>query len=67
MGIGGGGNIDDLNGNRNDSTKSGFIGGGIVWARQAAVRYAASPLRRACRTGAAWKKGVKEAFRHSFY
>jgi gluconate 2-dehydrogenase alpha chain len=61
--------IDDLNGNRNDSTKSGFIGGGIVWARQPG----GGPVRGIATApgvpnwGSAWKKGVKEAFRHSFY
>jgi gluconate 2-dehydrogenase alpha chain len=70
MGIGGGGTtIDDLNGNRNDSTKSGYIGGGLVWARQPGggpVRGIATPPG-VPNWGSAWKKGVKEAFRHSFY
>ncbi|MRX06852.1 GMC family oxidoreductase [Pseudoduganella sp. FT25W] len=70
MGIGGGGTtIDDLNGNQNDSTKSGFIGGGLVWARQPG----GGPVRGIATApgvpnwGSGWKKGVKEAFRHSFY
>jgi gluconate 2-dehydrogenase alpha chain len=70
MGIGGGGTtIDDLNGNRNDSTKSGYIGGGLVWARQPGggpVRGIATPPG-VPNWGSAWKKGVKEAFRQSFY
>jgi gluconate 2-dehydrogenase alpha chain len=70
MGIGGGGTtIDDLNGNRNDSSKSGYIGGGLVWARQPGggpVRGIATPPG-VPNWGSAWKKGVKEAFRHSFY
>jgi gluconate 2-dehydrogenase alpha chain len=70
MGIGGGGTtIDDLNGNRNDSAKSGYIGGGLVWARQPGggpVRGIATPPG-VPNWGSAWKKGVKEAFRHSFY
>jgi gluconate 2-dehydrogenase alpha chain len=70
MGIGGGGTtIDDLNGNQNDSAKSGFIGGGLVWARQPG----GGPVRGIATApgvpnwGSGWKKGVKEAFRHSFY
>jgi gluconate 2-dehydrogenase alpha chain len=70
MGIGGGGTtIDDLNGNQNDSTKSGFIGGGLVWARQPGggpVRGIATPPG-VPNWGSDWKKGVKQAFRHSFY
>lgn len=70
IGIGGGGTtFDDLNGDRNDSAKSGYIGGGIVWARQPG----AGPVRGIATApgvpnwGSAWKKGVKESFRHSFY
>jgi gluconate 2-dehydrogenase alpha chain len=70
IGIGGGGTtIDDLNGNQNDSTKSGFIGGGLVWARQPG----GGPVRGIATApgvpnwGSDWKKGIKEAFRHSFY
>ena len=70
IGIGGGGTtFDDLNGNRNDSSKSGYIGGGIIWARQPG----AGPVRGIATApgvpnwGSEWKKGVKEAFRHSFY
>jgi len=70
IGIGGGGTtMDDLNGNRNDPTKTGFIGGGIVWARQPG----AGPVRGISTApgvpnwGTAWKQGVKHALRHSFY
>ncbi|MBD8532173.1 MULTISPECIES: GMC family oxidoreductase [unclassified Massilia] len=70
IGIGGGGTtFDDLNGNRNDSSKTGYIGGGIIWARQPG----AGPVRGIATApgvpnwGSEWKKGVKEAFRHSFY
>jgi gluconate 2-dehydrogenase alpha chain len=70
IGIGGAGaTFDDLNGKQNDPTKSGFIGGGIVWARQPG----SGPVRGIATApgvpnwGSAWKKGVKEAFRHSFY
>ena len=35
IGIGGvGTTLDDLNGNQLDNAKAGFIGGGIIWARQ---------------------------------
>ena len=70
IGIGGGGTtFDDLNGNRNDSSKSGYIGGGIIWARQPG----SGPVRGIATApgvpnwGSEWKKGVKESFRHSFY
>jgi gluconate 2-dehydrogenase alpha chain len=70
MGIGGGGaTFDDLNGKQNDSSKSGFIGGGIIWARQPG----AGPVRGiptppgVPNWGSAWKKSVKEVFRHQFY
>ena len=70
IGIGGGGTtFDDLNGNRNDSSKSGYIGGGIIWARQPG----SGPVRGIATApgvpnwGSDWKKGVKESFRHSFY
>ena len=70
IGIGGGGaTFDDLNGNRNDSAKTGYIGGGIIWARQPG----AGPVRGiqtepgVPNWGSAWKKGVKDSFLHSFY
>jgi gluconate 2-dehydrogenase alpha chain len=70
IGIGGGGTvIDDLNGNQLDSVKAGFIGGGVIWARQPG----SGPVRGITTApgvpawGSAWKKGIKEAFRHSFY
>lgn len=70
IGIGGAGTtFDDLNGNRNDSSKTGYVGGGIIWARQPG----AGPVRGIATApgvpawGSEWKKGVKEAFRHSFY
>ena len=70
IGNGGAGTtIDDLNGKQNDSSKTGFIGGGIVWARQPG----AGPVRGIATApgvpnwGSDWKKGIKEAFRHSFY
>jgi gluconate 2-dehydrogenase alpha chain len=70
IGIGGAGTtFDDLNGNRNDSSKTGYIGGGIIWARQPGsgpVRGIATPPG-VPNWGSDWKKGVKEAFRHSFY
>jgi len=70
IGIGGGGTtFDDLNGKQLDNAAAGFIGGGLVWARQPG----AGPVRGVTTAtgvpnwGTAWKKGVKEAFRHSFY
>ena len=70
IGIGGGGTvIDDLNGNQLDNLKAGFIGGGVIWARQPG----SGPVRGITTApglpawGSAWKKGIKEAFRHSFY
>jgi gluconate 2-dehydrogenase alpha chain len=70
IGIGGAGaTFDDLNGKQNDPTKSGFIGGGIVWARQPGagpVRGIATPPG-VPNWGSAWKKSVKEVFRHQFY
>lgn len=70
IGIGGGGAVfDDLNGNQLDSGKSGFVGGGVIWARQPGsgpVRGIAIPPG-VPNWGSAWKKGVKESFRHNFY
>ena len=70
IGIGGGGaTFDDLNGNQLDSAKAGFIGGGVIWARQPG----SGPIRGITTApgvpnwGSAWKQGVKDAFRHSFY
>lgn len=70
IGIGGGGAVfDDLNGNQLDNAKAGFVGGGVIWARQPG----AGPVRGITTApgvpnwGSAWKRGVKEAFRHSFY
>jgi len=70
IGIGGGGAVfDDLNGNQLDNAKAGFIGGGVIWARQPGN----GPVRGIVTApgvpnwGSAWKKGIKESFRHSFY
>src|SRR5882757_245889 len=70
IGIGGGGTtFDDLNGNQLDSAKAGFVGGGVIWARQPG----SGPIRGIATApgvpnwGSAWKQGVKDAFRHSFY
>jgi gluconate 2-dehydrogenase alpha chain len=70
IGIGGGGTtFDDLNGNQLDNAKAGFVGGGLIWARQPG----GGPVRGIKTApgvpnwGSAWKKGIKEAFRHSFY
>jgi gluconate 2-dehydrogenase alpha chain len=61
--------MDDLNGNQLDSGKVGFIGGGIIWARQPGagpVRGIAVPPGTPA-WGSAWKKAIKASFRHSFY
>ena len=70
IGIGGGGTtFDDLNGNQLDNAKAGFIGGGVIWARQPG----SGPIRGITTApgvpnwGSAWKQGIKDAFRHSFY
>ncbi|MFK3794924.1 GMC family oxidoreductase [Pseudomonas sp. NPDC088444] len=70
IGIGGAGTtMDNLNGNQLDNAKAGFVGGGIVWARQPG----AGPVRGinvppgTPNWGTAWKQAASEAFRHSFY
>ncbi|MBD1553998.1 GMC family oxidoreductase [Pseudomonas typographi] len=70
IGIGGGGTtIDDLNGNQLDNGKAGFVGGGIIWARQPGsgpVRGVSVPSGTP-NWGPQWKKAAADAFRHSFY
>ncbi|ARU94478.1 GMC family oxidoreductase [Tatumella citrea] len=70
IGIGGSGTtMDDLNGNQLDNAQAGFVGGGIIWARQPGngpVRGVAVP-KGTPGWGSAWKKAVSESFRHSFY
>jgi gluconate 2-dehydrogenase alpha chain len=70
IGIGGGGAvIDDLNGNRMDSAKLGFIGGGIIAARQPGM----GPVRGipvppgTPSWGSEWKRSIVNSFRHHFY
>ncbi|MDH0749817.1 GMC family oxidoreductase [Pseudomonas sp. GD03842] len=70
IGIGGAGTtMDNLNGNQLDNAKAGFVGGGIVWARQPG----AGPVRGinvppgTPNWGTAWKQAASDAFRHSFY
>lgn len=70
IGIGGGGAIfDDLNGNQLDNAAAGFVGGGVIWARQPG----AGPIRGIAvppgtpQWGSQWKQAVKDNFRHSFY
>ena len=70
IGIGGAGTtMDDLNGNQLDNGKLGFVGGGLVWARQPG----AGPVRGinvppgTPGWGPDWKKAVADNFRHSFY
>ena len=70
IGIGGGGAVfDDLNGNQLDNAAAGFVGGGVIWARQPGT----GPVRGIAVEagvpgwGTAWKRGVRDALRHSFY
>ncbi|WP_341963980.1 GMC family oxidoreductase [Pseudomonas sp. RC10] len=70
IGIGGAGTtMDNLNGNQLDNAKAGFVGGGIIWARQPG----AGPVRGinvppgTPNWGTAWKQAASDAFRHSFY
>ena len=70
IGIGGGGTVmDDLNGNQLDNGAAGFVGGGVIWARQPG----AGPVRGITTApnvptwGTEWKRGVRDALRHSFY
>jgi gluconate 2-dehydrogenase alpha chain len=70
IGNGGAGTtMDDLNGKQLDNAKAGFVGGGIIWARQPG----AGPVRGITvppgtpAWGSAWKRAIKESFRHSFY
>src|SRR5580658_5677718 len=70
IGNGGAGTtMDDLNGKQLDNAKAGFVGGGIIWARQPG----AGPVRGITVPpgtpgwGSAWKRAIKESFRHSFY
>ncbi len=70
IGIGGAGTtMDDLNGNQLDNAKAGFVGGGLVWARQPG----AGPVRGinvpsgTPSWGAQWKKAAADNFRHNFY
>lgn len=70
MGIGGGGaTFDDLNGKQLDNAAAGFVGGGIIWARQPG----AGPVRGiplppgTPAWGSQWKQAVSDNFRHTFY
>jgi gluconate 2-dehydrogenase alpha chain len=70
IGIGGAGTtMDDLNGNQLDNAKAGFVGGGVIWARQPG----AGPVRGinvpsgTPSWGSAWKQAAADNFRHSFY
>lgn len=70
IGIGGAGTtMDNLNGNQLDNASAGFVGGGIIWARQPG----AGPVRGinvppgTPNWGTAWKQAASDAFRHSFY
>ncbi|MGV6395520.1 GMC family oxidoreductase [Pseudomonas caspiana] len=70
IGIGGAGTtMDNLNGNQLDNAKAGFVGGGIIWARQPG----AGPVRGinvppgTPAWGTQWKQAASDAFRHSFY
>lgn len=70
IGIGGAGTtMDDLNGNQLDNAAAGFVGGGVIWARQPG----AGPVRGinvppgTPSWGSAWKQAAADSFRHSFY
>jgi gluconate 2-dehydrogenase alpha chain len=70
IGIGGAGvAIDDFNGNQLDNAKAGFIGGGIIAARQPG----AGPVRGiplpagTPQWGEGWKQAVARHFRHTAY
>lgn len=70
MGVGAGGAvIDDLNGGQLNCAAAGFVGGGIISARQPG----AGPIRGiplppgSPEWGTAWKRAVVDSFRHSFY
>ena len=70
IGIGGAGTtMDNLNGNQLDNAKAGFVGGGVIWARQPG----AGPVRGinvppgTPNWGTQWKQAASDAFRHSFY
>lgn len=70
IGTGGGGAVfDDLNGNQLDNAKAGFIGGGVIWARQPGngpVRGVPTPPGTP-QWGTKWKQAVTDSFRHNFY
>jgi gluconate 2-dehydrogenase alpha chain len=70
IGIGGGGTtMDNLNGKQLDNGAAGFVGGGIIWARQPGggpVRGINVPPGTPA-WGSDWKRAARDAFRHSFY
>jgi len=70
IGNGGAGTtMDDLNGNQLDNGKAGFVGGGLIWARQPGngpVRGITVPKGTPA-WGTKWKRAVVDSFRHSFY
>ncbi len=70
IGNGGAGTtMDDLNGKQLDNAAAGFVGGGIIWARQPG----AGPVRGinvppgTPGWGSPWKQAIVDSFRHSFY
>lgn len=70
VGTGGSGQtMDDFNGKQVDASQTGFIGGGIVWARQPG----AGPIRGipvpsgTPGWGSEWKQAITDSFRHNFY
>ncbi|WDS35254.1 GMC family oxidoreductase [Pseudoxanthomonas sp.] len=70
IGNGGAGTtMDNLNGKQLDNAAAGFVGGGIIWARQPG----AGPVRGinvppgTPAWGSQWKQAAADAFRHSFY
>jgi gluconate 2-dehydrogenase alpha chain len=70
IGNGGAGTtMDDLNGKQLDNAAAGFVGGGIIWARQPG----SGPVRGinvppgTPGWGSPWKQAITDSFRHSFY
>lgn len=70
IGTGGSGQtMDDFNGKQLDAQQAGFIGGGIVWARQPGmgpVRGVSLP-KGSPGWGTGWKQAMADNFNHQYY